>query len=307
MQLNKSNLPTVGETDILTNSRLMEDIEYSSIGSYDLSHIDNDGISYAETADFKSCASGSGVFSAKSRVYRKTFLNGLSASIYKKLSTNDGFDEGVHEFTEKKGVIIVSFLAFIAYLLLGVFAYSYYFERWTVVDSLYFTVVTFTTCGYGDLSPISDSSRLFTLFFIILGITVLGGICLTILFENVFGAYEDMIEKAKEKTSEQFMKDSKMKADQKGGIERRNIPIQVGQNRSLPIQQGVVKSNKRRNRNLTPSSYWRAVCDLWPFILGIVAGSGFIGYMDKWDITSSAYFFVVTATSVGYGDVSCLF
>lgn len=39
-------------------------------------------------------------------------------------------------------------LAVIAYMATGVLCFSRIFERWSIVDSLYFSVVTFTTVGY---------------------------------------------------------------------------------------------------------------------------------------------------------------
>lgn len=35
-------------------------------------------------------------------------------------------------------------------------------EGWSWVDSFYFTMVTLTTVGYGDLAPSSDIAQLFT-------------------------------------------------------------------------------------------------------------------------------------------------
>ena len=46
-------------------------------------------------------------------------------------------------------------------------------EDWTLVQSLYFSVVTLTTVGYGDLTPTSDYSRIFTIVYIFLGLGVL--------------------------------------------------------------------------------------------------------------------------------------
>ena len=45
-------------------------------------------------------------------------------------------------------------------------------ENWTWIQSFYFTIVTLTTVGYGDLHPTSDESRLFASFFILLGVGV---------------------------------------------------------------------------------------------------------------------------------------
>jgi voltage-gated potassium channel len=46
------------------------------------------------------------------------------------------------------------------------------FEDWTVVESLYFSIVTLTTVGYGDLSPTTAGTQIFTIFYILTGIGV---------------------------------------------------------------------------------------------------------------------------------------
>ena len=45
-------------------------------------------------------------------------------------------------------------------------------EGWSWVDSLYFAVTTLTTVGYGDLSPTTDVSKLFTTFYIFGGLGI---------------------------------------------------------------------------------------------------------------------------------------
>ncbi len=47
-------------------------------------------------------------------------------------------------------------------------------EGWRWLDSLYFAVVTLTTVGYGDLYPQTDAGKLFTIFYILVGLGILG-------------------------------------------------------------------------------------------------------------------------------------
>jgi voltage-gated potassium channel len=46
-------------------------------------------------------------------------------------------------------------------------------EGWSVVDALYFSVVTLATVGYGDLHPTTEAARLFTIAYILTGIGIL--------------------------------------------------------------------------------------------------------------------------------------
>jgi voltage-gated potassium channel Kch len=46
------------------------------------------------------------------------------------------------------------------------------FEDWTIIEALYFSVVTLTTVGYGDLHPTSAGTEIFTIFYILTGIGV---------------------------------------------------------------------------------------------------------------------------------------
>jgi voltage-gated potassium channel len=48
-------------------------------------------------------------------------------------------------------------------------------EHWSLLDSLYFCVVTLATVGFGDLHPTTDAAKLFTIFYILTGIGILAG------------------------------------------------------------------------------------------------------------------------------------
>jgi voltage-gated potassium channel Kch len=51
----------------------------------------------------------------------------------------------------------------------GMFFYSTV-EGWSLIDSLYFSVVTLATVGYGDLAPKTTAGKLFTIFYLFVGI-----------------------------------------------------------------------------------------------------------------------------------------
>ena len=69
-------------------------------------------------------------------------------------------------------VLIVGALAIVA---TGTVFYTVV-EGWRVLDSLYFTVITLTTIGYGDFSPTTDISKIFTMFFVIAGVSFILGL-----------------------------------------------------------------------------------------------------------------------------------
>ena len=45
-------------------------------------------------------------------------------------------------------------------------------EGWSWIDALYFSVITLSTVGYGDLSPTTPLSKVFTMAYIIMGISI---------------------------------------------------------------------------------------------------------------------------------------
>lgn len=62
-------------------------------------------------------------------------------------------------------------LLFTTSFILGFGTVMYHFlEGWNWIDSLYFSTITLSTIGYGYFSPATDPGKLFTIFYIILGV-----------------------------------------------------------------------------------------------------------------------------------------
>ena len=59
-----------------------------------------------------------------------------------------------------------------AFLVLGTLIY-HWLEGWSYLDALYFCVISLATIGYGDLTPTTASAKIFTILYVINGVTIL--------------------------------------------------------------------------------------------------------------------------------------
>lgn len=60
-------------------------------------------------------------------------------------------------------------------LVLGSIMYHYLEDlRW--IDAVYFSTVSLTTVGYGDFTPKTDLGKMFTIFYLILGIGIIAAL-----------------------------------------------------------------------------------------------------------------------------------
>jgi hypothetical protein len=70
---------------------------------------------------------------------------------------------------------VFRYLAGLAILVLALGTVVYhYVEDWSWVDAFYFSSVALTTVGFGDLTPSTDASKLFTVFYIFAGVSLVG-------------------------------------------------------------------------------------------------------------------------------------
>ena len=67
--------------------------------------------------------------------------------------------------------IIVAISALLTWMTAGTFIF-HHLEKWSWIESLYFSVATITTVGYGDLHPTTDLSRIFVSFYILSGVSI---------------------------------------------------------------------------------------------------------------------------------------
>jgi hypothetical protein len=94
-------------------------------------------------------------------------------------------------------------LVFLLLLLVTIGTFTYHhLEGWNYVDAAYFSTVTMTTIGYGDMHPTHEVSKIFTIFFIFAGVgTFLFSI--GVIGEHYFNRRVEFVERAVEKFSSQ--------------------------------------------------------------------------------------------------------
>jgi voltage-gated potassium channel len=67
--------------------------------------------------------------------------------------------------------LFVALSALIGMIAVGTVVY-HHIEGWSWADSFYFSVCSITTVGYGDLVPTTEGARLFTAFYVLVGVAV---------------------------------------------------------------------------------------------------------------------------------------
>lgn len=77
---------------------------------------------------------------------------------------------GLLKDPDTRGVVYV-----VALVLAGGTLFYHGVEGWGWLDSLYFSVITLTTVGYGDFAPQTDGGKAFTIIYILVGLGILAG------------------------------------------------------------------------------------------------------------------------------------
>eukprot|EP00977_Amphora_coffeiformis_P029082 scaffold38594_cov191-Amphora_coffeaeformis.AAC.1 len=218
--------------------------------------------------------------------------------------TQEWIRQGV-EFTLTQCLFAVFF-----YIGIAIGAFSFVFGNWTLVDSVYFAIVTFTTIGYGDLVPDSYLSRIFTCFFALSGVACLG-IALGVIGNNVMEAQEMALEQtsrvAQHRVLYLFSSSSSQDKQSTTTTTHRNSIVERGETTN-----GTAAKNNSSNTAVTTRKenplrqlllhFSLVLLLLLIFAVCVVRDPGID--VGKNDIFDAFYYTIITATTVGYGDLA---
>ncbi|KAF8107547.1 hypothetical protein N665_0119s0013 [Sinapis alba] len=177
------------------------------------------------------------------------------------------------DLESSRSVVRQAFALLVVYLSLGVLIYwlnrDHYVVNQThpVVDGLYFCIVTMCTIGYGDITPNSVVTKLFSIMFVLVGFGFID-----ILLSGMVSYVLDL--------QESYMLDS---------AKRREEP---DKGRSYIID---VKKGRMRIR-------LKVGLALGVVVLCIAVGVGIMHFIEGIDWLDSFYLSVMSVTTVGYGD-----
>eukprot|EP00434_Breviolum_minutum_P038500 symbB.v1.2.034152.t1/scaffold4359.1/size40727/1 len=150
-------------------------------------------------------------------------------------------------------------------------------EGWTTVEAIYFSMVTMSTVGYGDLAPTIWYSRMVGVAFILVGIILVFG-----QIGGVVGfAIEPLFDHTRELVNSVFP------------------PVYL----QITDETGHHKIRAPRR----PAIFYSKAL-IGPIVILLlfqfVSAALFVWVEPDWDLSTALWYVMVTATTVGYGDVS---
>jgi hypothetical protein len=73
----------------------------------------------------------------------------------------------------KTDIMLRSIIGLASVIIFGTLGYML-IEKWSFLDGLYMTVITISSIGFGEVHPLSDTGRVFTLILVFMGFGVVG-------------------------------------------------------------------------------------------------------------------------------------
>lgn len=172
-------------------------------------------------------------------------------------------------------------LLLFVYLSLGVLVFSVNHrdfagaETHTVVDALYFCIVTMCTIGYGDITPTAASTKIFSILFVLIGFGFVD-ILLSGMVSYVLDLQENLL---------------------LGTVKGREAAAAAGERHHRNARDYFIDVKKGRMRIRI-----KVGLALGVVVLCIGVGTGVMHFVERLGWLDSFYLSVMSVTTVGYGD-----
>lgn len=95
------------------------------------------------------------------------------------------------KYRRLRGQLQLGLLMLVALFLLGT-SWFIVVEQWSWVDAAYMTMITLATVGFGEIHPLGDRSRIFTIILIFLGLIAVGYIVNRFIEAMISGYFQEI-------------------------------------------------------------------------------------------------------------------
>lgn len=179
------------------------------------------------------------------------------------------FRDGVTNFASKKKNILKYLLFITVYALLGALVYVLWFENVTFIDALYFTSITISTVGYGDIVPTTTAQKIYTSFYVLIGVIFILGVFVTLLVNDLFESVAKVRQNHEEAREDHVLD----KVEEKEKV------------KALPVLETRLRA------------YGRVAREKLPLIIASFVPSIIFTIVEGWQWVEIIYYTIVTATT----------
>ena len=208
-----------------------------------------------------------------------------------------------------------SLLAIFVYLIVGAVSYHSTVlqvpatgkapaNSWSFVDAIYFSVVTFTTVGYGDLCPTTNLGKIFTILFGLSGISILG-IAIGTIGSKLVAMESEMMNNAKEASQRRVLGFWHAVIDDNNPGDKSGIKNgQSGESGTSTAAYTSTTNADSKNGPLWKHTLTSLLKKSIPAFAVLILGGIGMGRLEGWSLLDSTYYAFITALTLGYGDFS---
>lgn len=169
------------------------------------------------------------------------------------------------QYTSTRSAVYHGLFHICLYYTLSIVGYSFVTKNhWSIVDSLYFGTVVFTTIGYGDLHPTTVTGEIWTMGLALYGIVLLG-VFLGVLGASVVDAQHELLAKSQKEVQSEVLE-------------------AVAQD---PNEIMIVSGNRSNNKKQQPSLMWEILTVIaleTPIVCILIAIALSIGHAEGWSV-----------------------